>query len=278
VRLGFHISIAGGLRQAVPRAVEKKCTAFQIFTSAPSQWGRALITDDEALAFIAALKASQISEVFIHAIYLLNLASASEDLRNKSIANLADELRRAGQIGATGVIFHLGSAGKDGDPVKAREHVCGSLAEVRKLSKCETPLILENSAGAGALVGSTLDDVYSIINNSAAAEPMNFCLDTAHAFESGVPLHKAEGLEAAMSHPRIGERLRVVHANDSMTRFESHRDRHFHIGEGEIGREAFGRIVRHPRLRDVPLIMETPGDENDDRRNMETMLALTDGL
>ena len=270
-RLGFHVSIAGGLGEVVPRAVARGCTAFQIFTSSPSQWARKPIADADAAAFRKAVADAGIAPVVVHAIYLLNLSSPGEELRRKSVACLADELARAELLGAAGVIFHLGSVGADGDPAEGVARLARSLVEARKASGSRLPLILENSAGAGALVGGSLDQIAEIIDRAGGAEPVALCLDTAHAFGAGIPIHEKAGLDAALGHPVVEARLAVVHANDSNGDFNSRRDRHWHVGKGRIGPQAFKRIVTHPRLRDVPLIMETPGTEDDDKANMRAM-------
>lgn len=271
MKIGFHISIAGGFSEVVPRAVARGCTAFQIFTSSPSQWARKPIAEADAAAFREAVAAAGIAPVVVHAIYLLNLASPDEALREKGVACLADELGRAGQLGAMGVVFHLGSVGAGGDPDAGVARVARSLVEARRQSRSGVPLVLENSAGAGALIGGTLDQVAEIIAQAAGAEPMALCFDTAHAFGAGIAVHEKGGLEAALGHPLVKARLAVVHANDSIGEFNSHRDRHWHVGKGAIGAAAFKRIVTHPRLKDVPLIMETPGTEADDRANMKAM-------
>ena len=344
MRLGFHISIAGGFAQVVPRAKARGCTAFQVFTSSPSQWARKPIAAEDAAAFRQAVAEAGIDPVFVHAIYLLNLSSPNDVLRKKSIANLAEELGRAEQLGAVGVVFHLGSVGQSvhasigasskrtqheriqgpfalsptpargarepaetnsldiialssvpaklfvrstgGGPVSKGERpdiiagikrLARSLVEVRRRARSGLPLILENSAGAGSLVGGTLAELAEVIDRASGAEPMRLCFDTAHAFGAGIAVHTREGLDAAFGHPVIRERLAVIHANDSTGEFGGHRDRHWHVGKGRIGMDAFRRVVNHPLLKDVPLIMETPGNEADDRSNMRTMIRLLGG-
>ena len=273
-RLGFHISIAGGLSEVVPRAKARGCTAFQIFTSSPSQWARKPIAPEDAAAFRRAVADAGIAPVVVHAIYLLNLSSPSAELRAKSVACLADELKRAEQLGAMGVVFHLGSVGQGGDPAAGVRRLAQSLNEARARASCGLPLVLENSAGAGSLVGGTLDQIAEAVDRAGGAEPMALCLDTAHAFGAGIAVHEKDGLASALGHPLVQKRLAVVHANDSTGEFNCHRDRHWHVGRGSIGAAAFRRIVNHPRLRSVPLIMETPGTEADDKANMRAMKKL----
>jgi deoxyribonuclease-4 len=139
-------------------------------------------------------------------------------------------------------------------------------------------ILIENTAGQGTAIGRTYDEVAEIIACAEKDLPISACIDTAHSFEAGYAIHTAEGLTAAVKQldATIGiKKVRVIHANDSKTAFESHVDRHEHIGEGQIGAEAFKRIVRHPKLKDIPFICETPVDKpGDDVRNIQMMRKL----
>ena len=241
-RLGFHVSLAGGLAQLPPRAVYRHCTALQMFTSSPSQWTQPPLDPAAGRALAAILAGLDIRPHFVHALYLLNLASPDRALRRRSLRCLAR-----------------------------------SLEEARVRAGNAWPLLLENSAGAGGTVGSTLAEIAEILSLAPAAEPLRLCLDTAHAFAAGLPLHTPEGLEEVLTGVDAlpgGPRLALVHLNDSLHPFASRHDRHWHLGQGCIGRAALGRIVNHPRLREVSLIMETPGTAEDDRRNMRVLRRL----
>jgi deoxyribonuclease-4 len=271
---GFHVSIAGGIEKAVARAVDRGCTAFQIFTSSPSQWARRPLDKAESEAFRTAAAQAGIQKYFVHAIYLLNLASADEGLRAKSVSVLGEELVRADLLGASGVIFHLGSVGAGGDCSEGIRRVASSLEAARAASGRELPLVLENSAGAGGTIGAEPAHLEAIISKAGRAEPMAICLDTAHAFAAGIPIHTAAGLDELMARPFMDRRLAVLHTNDSLGGAGSRRDRHWHLGDGEIGMSALRRIVRHSRIRNLPMIMETPGTLDDDRRNMKTLITI----
>ncbi len=276
-RLGFHVSIAGGLLNLVPRALARHCTAVQMFTSSPSQWGRAPLDPREAMALRRALRQADIRPHFVHAIYLLNLASADRDLWRRSVRHLAEELQRAAMLGAAGVVFHLGSVGEGGRYDRGVRRVAKALAEVRERSQVSVPLILENSASAGYTVGGSLEQIAEIIALAPEAEPLRMCLDTAHAFAAGLPVHTEQGLEEVLGNLQrtVGQRrLRLIHANDSRYPFAARHDRHQHLGQGYLGREAFRRLLNHPRLKRLPFIMETPGTEEDDKRNMRTLRRL----
>ena len=269
-RAGFHISIAGGLAEVLPRARRRGCTALQMFTSSPSQWAVKPLDPLAGAALAESLALADIAPHFIHAIYLLNLVSPNRVLRAQSVRHLAEELRRAETVGAAGVIFHLGSVGAQGKLAVAVRRLAKSLTEVRARAGNAVPLILENTAGHGGSVGSAIESMAEAIA-TAEAEPLQVCLDTAHAFAAGWPIHTQEGLDATLNNLESGlglRRLALLHLNDSLFDFGAHRDRHWHLGRGMLGREALRRIVNHPRLSHLPLIMETPGTEEDDRRNM----------
>ncbi len=270
-RIGFHISIAGGLQNVPERAMRRGCTALQLFTQAPSQWKRRAISTVEIEKFKNELRRLDIKPWFIHAIYLLNLASSDEELHRKSTQHLAQELATASQIDAAGVIIHLGSVGRDGVKRDGISRVAAALVKARELSQSSIPLILENSAGSGGVMGSSFEDIASIMENAEPAEPLRLCFDTAHAFGSGMAIHNREGLKKVIKRldREIGmSRLALIHFNDSKEPFDSKKDRHWHIGDGFIGRAALLRIFNEERLQELPFIMETPGDERDDRCNM----------
>jgi deoxyribonuclease-4 len=273
-RAGFHVSIAGGLGEVLARARARRCTALQLFTTSPTQWAVRPLDPAEGRALAESLAAADITPHFVHAIYLLNLTSPDRVLRGKSVRHLAEELRRAELIGAAGVIFHLGSVGEHGRAARGAARLARSLCEVRQRAGCGVPLILENGAGAGRTLGAMPEQIAEALEASAAAEPLGLCVDTAHAWAAGWPMETPEGLEATLAQleATVGlRRLRLLHLNDSRYAFGTRHDRHWHLGQGYIGRATLERIVNHPRLSHLPLIMETPGTEADDRRNMRVL-------
>jgi deoxyribonuclease-4 len=277
MRLGFHVSIAGGLDRCIRRAVIRRCTALQMFTGAPVQWARAGFTDAEATAFADGLAERGIAPHFVHAKYLLNVSSPDPELRDKSVADLCEELAIARQLRAAGVIMHLGSVGAEGEIAEGIRRVARAVDVACEQVPDGPPIILENSAGQGNIVGAEFAQLAAIIDASECPERIRCCVDTAHAFGAGVPLHTAQGLEEtlALINATFGmDRLALLHVNDSKVPFASGRDRHWHIGRGEIGREGMGRIVNHPRLVHLPFIMETPGKESDDVTNMRRIRRL----
>ncbi len=271
MRLGFHVSIAGGLHKAVRRAVVRRCTTVQIFTGAPVQWARREITEAEAAEFARELAQRDIRPHFVHAKYLLNVASPDAALREKSVADLCEELAAADRLQAAGVILHLGSVGAEGSLQEGIPRVARAIDVASEHVADGPPLILENSAGQGNMVGGDFAQLAEIIAATQYPERVRCCVDTAHAFGAGIPIHTEAGLDRAIGDMKATfglERLALLHVNDSKVPFASGRDRHWHIGRGEIGREAMARIVNHPRLVHLPFIMETPGTEANDVTNM----------
>jgi len=279
MRFGFHVSISGGWQKTLQRAIQRRCTALQVFTSAPVQWARAPLDSDDARWFAETLAVLDIQPLFVHAIYLLNLATGDSGLWRKSRDHLAEELARAGRIGAEGVVLHLGSVGRRGQLQIGIKRVAKALDEA--LDRCDSPVkvLLENCAGQGNLVGSTPEQIGDIIDLSTHPQRLGVCIDTAHAFAQGYAIHAPGGLAAFLDtcENTFGlRRLQLIHANDSKTALGSRADRHGHIGKGEIGTAGFRTILNEPRLREMPFIMETPEQETWHQRDMRAIRRVVD--
>lgn len=277
MRLGFHVSVAGGLDHCVRAAVRRRCTTLQMFTGAPVQWARRPIDPREAGRFIERLSELDIAPHFVHAKYLLNVASPDRRLCERSLADLCTELSLAAMLGAAGVVLHLGSVGGEGSLAQGVRQVARAVDRACEHVPDGPPIILENSAGQGNVVGARFEELAEIIATTDYPERVRVCIDTAHAFGAGYPIHEAEGLEGALAEMDASfglDRLALLHVNDSLLPFASGRDRHWHLGRGEIGREALARIVNHPALVHLPFIMETPGTEADDVSNMRRIRRL----
>jgi deoxyribonuclease-4 len=278
VRVGVHTSIAGALENAAHHAHRIDCDTFQMFSANPRGWKSLEPTAEDCERFRAARAAHALTPVVIHDNYLINLASADSLIREKSVAAFRRELLRAVALGAEFLVTHPGSA-KGTTPARAVSTCVESLKEAaRGLALDGLTILIENTAGQGSVIGRTFEEVAEIIAEASRELPMGACIDTAHCFAAGYPLHTPRGLGETVRQldSTIGlAKVRVIHANDSKTAFASHADRHEHIGKGKIGAEAFRRIVRHPKLRAIPFICETPIDRpGDDRRNLRTMRRL----
>ena len=259
MRLGFHVPIAVSLERCLQEARRRRCQTLQVFTSAPVQWAPRPFDAGEAERCVTARRGFGIWPLFIHASYLLNLASPDVGLRRKSLRRLVTDLRFAQLWQAEGVVLHLGSGGATVRWATVLRRVARGLREA--LDQVEPPsrLILENSAGQGRIVGATPEELGEVMD-LAGCDRLGICLDTAHAFAAGHAVHEPEGLDELLERleSACGPRLCLVHANDSRHAFGSHRDRHWHIGQGQIGPGGWRAIMSSPRLADLPFIMETP--------------------
>jgi deoxyribonuclease-4 len=260
MRLGFHILIGGGLQYTIRDALLRRCQTLQIFASAPVQWQTRRADPDENAAFTADLRRYDLYPLFVHAPYLLNVASPDKALVKKSITRLVFDMRLAHDWGAEGVALHLGSGGPDTAPGDAVKRVATALKSVLQDTEAPTRLLLENSAGQGNIVGGTVAQLAEVVN-LLGRERVGLCLDTAHALAAGYAVHTQTGLDALLGEldARVGlDLLRLVHANDSLGALGSNRDRHWHIGQGQIGPTGWRVIMAHQKLRHLPFIMETP--------------------
>jgi deoxyribonuclease IV len=278
MRVGVHTSIAGAVENAAHHAHKIGCDTFQMFSANPRGWRTLDPSKEDCERFRAARAKYKLTPVVIHDNYLINMASADPVIRGKSTAAFRGELRRALALGADYLVTHPGSA-KDSNPAAAIKNCIESVKQAAKGLKLNGLMILiENTAGQGSVIGRTFEEVAEIVEGAGKHLPVGACIDTAHTFEAGYPIHTKKGLQETLEvlGRTVGfDKLKVIHANDSKTDFGSHADRHEHIGKGKIGREAFGRIVRHPKLRAIPFICETPIDRpGDDKRNIRMMRKL----
>lgn len=277
--VGVHTSIAGSLENAARRAGEIGCDTFQMFSANPRGWRTLDPTPQECECFRRERESRKLSPLVIHDNYLINLASADPEIRSKSVEAFRRELQRALALGADYLVAHPGSS-KDSSVSQAIAACVESLKQAASgLSLDGLTVLIENTAGQGSAIGRSFEEVAEMVSGAGKELPVGACIDTAHSFASGYSVHTAAGLSRTITELErtVGiKKVRVIHANDSKAAFDSHVDRHEHIGEGQIGAEAFGRIVRHPKLRGIPFICETPLDEpDDDRRNLAMMRKLS---
>jgi deoxyribonuclease-4 len=273
-RLGVHTSIAGGVHLSLERARELGCSTMQIFSHNPRQWHVGRISDKEVRQFRERRGLIDIEPLFIHTSYLINLAAIRPDILDKSVQLLVREMELADALGAEYVVLHTGSASKDsGD--NARRRASDAMRIVSGYRKWNARLLLENTAGERGDISSRIIDVAEIMNAVGSALVAGICLDTCHAFQAGYNLSREEGLDKIVKEieRHMGlERVKLIHLNDSKRAFNAGVDRHEHIGTGEIGKEGLERIIRHPSLKDIPLILETPkNSEEDDLRNLNVV-------
>lgn len=273
------MSIAGGLLEAVTRAQRLGCTTMQIFSRSPRGGTPPPITPETARQFDAARRAADIEPLAVHGPYIINLASPEPAMWARGAALYRDEYARTATLGAAYLVTHVGSHRGDGEEAglaRVAEAINRTLDGAG--SGVGPMVLLENTAGSGQGLGYRFEQLAVIRNAVSRRAAVGCCLDTAHLFAAGYAIHTAEGLERTIDefdHAVGLQHLKLIHLNDSKVPFDSHVDRHWHIGQGHIGLEAFRRIVTHRSLRDVPFILETPKTtELEDRRNLSTVRRL----
>ncbi len=268
MKLGKHVSIAGGLDKSVERAVNIGCNAVQIFVKNPRGWQGKKLTEEAQFDFKEARQEAALDPVVVHSTYLINIASPKEDLWQKSVAGLKDDYRRSDRLGADYLVFHPGSHTGSGRKAGI-EKIARGIDEVLQDVGGSTRLLLENVDGAGTKIGSSMEDLDKIISLSDFGSELGICIDTCHAYSYGYEVSKYDGLNRLLDDidKNIGlEALKVLHINDSVHELGSQKDEHAHIGEGEIGFEGFEQIINNEDIKDRPFILETPwfDDREDD--------------
>lgn len=276
-RLGVHTSIAGGVHLSLERARELGCNTLQLFSHNPRSWLVREIPGEYTEKFRELKTAYDINPVFIHTSYLINLASASGDLREKSASLLIREMDIADSLDADYVVLHTGSASRDDEEVGRRRAV-DALKTVSQVRSWRSKLLLENTAGEKGDISSRIRDLAEIMDGTDNLLIGGICLDTCHAFQAGYEISKKEGMSAMAREIErfIGfERIKLIHLNDSKRGFNSRVDRHEHIGCGSIGEGGLRRFINHPGFMNIPLILETPKkSEDDDPRNLKVVRGL----
>lgn len=280
-RIGIHCSTKGALENAALEARRLGANCLQIFSSSPRMW-RASIPDPARILEMAALRCqNNLFPLVIHASYLINLATIEPLIREKSIECFRGELERAVAIGAEFLVIHPGNYKGQTLHRGIAGFVLGTAEAAAGLETSGVTILLENTVGSGAQIGSRFEELRMIRDLLAREAPelkVGYCLDTCHLFASGFDITSEAGLESAMlqADAVLGlANVHLIHANDSKGGLNSKLDRHQNIGQGKIGLEAFRRLLRHPKLREKPFILETPVDEEgDDRRNVQALWAM----
>jgi deoxyribonuclease-4 len=264
IRLGAHMSVAGGMPRAVDRAIVHRCEAFQIFSKNANQWRGREVPRAEIREFRAKVKSAGLHPVVSHASYLINLASTVAPLRGQSLAAMGDEIDRAEALGLHGVVLHPGcyTAGSEATGLDLIADGLLELLAARRRGK--TMIILEHTAGQGTSLGATFEQIAYILARTKNHRRIGVCLDSCHLLASGYDIASAQGYAATFKlfEQLIGfDRLKVVHLIDSKRPLGSRVDRHEHIGQGLVGLEAFRRLVNDRRFEGLPMLLETPKTE-----------------
>jgi deoxyribonuclease-4 len=277
MRFGFHISIAGGFSKVVERAKVRGCETIQFFSRNPRGWRYGPLKLKEVGEFRASIQSSRLFPVFLHLPYLPNIASWNSKFYGRSIHSIIVDLKRAEQIGAQHLIIHVGHRMKSSEE-ESIEAVSQGINQAFEKVKNSITLLLENTAGQGTEIGYNFEHLRRILDGVHDRERIGICLDAAHCFEAGYDLSRKEGIESTLDSfdQTIGlKRLHLLHLNDSKTPLGSRKDRHWHIGEGYIGKEGFRYLINHPSIRGLPGILETPRkDTVEDLKNMKAIRSL----
>jgi deoxyribonuclease-4 len=269
LKVGAHVSVAGGVDNAPERQRGFGGNCGQIFTHSPQVWQDPDIGDEEGGAF----RENDLGPWVIHSSYLVNLCTPKEDLRAKSIDSMQKEVDAAEKLGIEYVNVHLGAhtgAGVEGG-------LANAASALDELSVPDSVTVLvESDAGSGTKLGGEFEHLARVL--AETEQGLEVCLDTAHAWAAGYDLSTPEAVEETVAEfdETVGlEKLAYIHLNDSKHGRGTNKDEHDHIGEGEIGREGMRAVVNHEGWRDVPFVLETPTDgEKDFAYNIETVLEL----
>ena len=274
------MSVAGGISQALDRAASVGSNAVQVFTKNNRQWKGPPINADDVARWNAEKPAQHIEASVSHASYLINMASPKDDLWEKSLLAYQDELERAHAYGIPHVVVHPGAHTGSG-PEAGIARIAAALNRVHEATPdyADTMTLLELMAGQGTTMGRNFNELHQIIDQVEDLSRVGICVDTCHAFAAGYDISTPDGYEATLEEldSELGlDALKVWHFNDSKGALDSHLDRHTHIGEGEIGADAFGFILNDARWDGIPMLLETPKKEDlkNNVRNLATLCSL----
>jgi deoxyribonuclease IV len=288
LRIGAHMSVAGGVSTAVDRAVLHGCESLQIFSRNANRWQAPPLDPSEVRRFRSRLEESGITPAVSHASYLINLAATEPGLRDQSIGALIDEIERAHTLGLLGVVLHPGTctAGSESDGLS---RIAAALrVSFAHRPEAPTMVLLEHTAGQGRTLGYRFEHLAHIIDRLDGSPRVGVCLDTCHLIASGYDIVSERGYQSTMGEFErvVGvERLKVFHGNDSKKPCASRVDRHEHIGDGCLGLEPFRRLMHDRRFEGLPMLIETAKTERLQRagviardpldtKNLETLRRL----
>lgn len=261
-KIGAHVSASGGVFNAPLNAQKEGLETFQMFTRSPQTFQCPPLPDENVAQFLENTRTLNFPTYYIHAPYLVNLASANNRTRHGSINMLKQELERGTKLKAQGVMFHTGSAASQPSREVAMVTAIKSINTILEGYTGSCKLLIENAAGSGSVLGCTFEEIGEMMKGIVNVKTkVGFCLDTQHAFGSGYDLRTKADVDALVKaiDKHIGlKKLAVVQVNDSKVEFNSKRDRHEHITNGHIGKAGFGYLINHPKLKHLDFVLETP--------------------
>ncbi len=267
----------GKIYEAVSRAQALGCNTMQIFSRNPRQWRQTELSSEDIKEFKNRVKKAKITPVFVHIPYSINLASADKELYNRSIEIYIQDINEAGLLEAEYLVTHMGSHKETGEK-EGLKRFSKALDIILAHTDKAVTVLLENTSGSGSWLGYKFEHQKIVLETIKNPKRVGICLDTCHAYTAGYDVATRKGLEETVAEIQnlIGlAKLKLIHLNDTQDKLASHRDRHAHIGEGNIGRAGFRRIVHHPKLKNIPFILETPKkSDEDDLKNLKIIRSL----
>ncbi|MEE2883142.1 MAG: deoxyribonuclease IV [Planctomycetota bacterium] len=275
--LGSHLSVSGGSWKAVREAQELDLQSLQIFTKNASRWIQRPIEQKEVHRFREEMEKWGPHPVTSHDSYLINLASPKEELFQKSIDGFSDEIERAELLGLDFLVMHPGAHVGSGVDVAIERIAAGMTECFRRVPHVKTRILLENTAGGGSTMGRSFEELRDLLDAIDTPERTGTCLDTCHMFAAGYELRTESGYQQTMKNldRTVGaRRVFALHLNDSKGDLGSHLDRHMHIGDGLIGRKGFEYIINDDRFGGIPKMLETPKENDMDRKNLALLKRL----
>jgi deoxyribonuclease-4 len=278
MQIGCHVSISGSIDKAIDNAIERECSAFQIFTRNPRGWHAKDLSDNDITNFRRKLKESKIDRfaTCAHMPYLPNLSTPKEDGFEKSVNTLISEVERCGKLGIPYLVTHLGSHLGTGEEEGIKQLVKG-LSKAGQ-TKNDVMILLENTAGHKNSVGSDFEQLAEIFNKLKPTNKFGICFDTCHAFVSGYDLRTEKSVKDTFTKfdDSVGlENLKILHLNDAKGEIGCNLDRHYHIGLGNIGEKGLAEVIKTANKKKIPIILETPIDDiRDDFENIRIVKEL----
>jgi len=276
--LGVHVSVEGKIYETVEVAHQLGCDTMQIFLRNPQRWRKDFLIPEDMDEFIRRRDKFGIKPLFIHIPYLINLASPEPGLYKDSIEAYIEDILEAFVLRADYIVTHMGSHKETSEEAGIKRLTDALNIILEKTKGAEVGILLENTSGSGSWLGYKFSHQKKILQGIKQKERVGLCLDTAHAFLAGYNIAEKEGLEAMLKEidELVGINLiKLIHLNDAKGELGSKHDRHDHIGKGTIGLEGMKRIINHPKLKNIPLILETPKKtETDDMMNLSLVRKL----
>jgi deoxyribonuclease-4 len=276
--LGLQVSIEGKIYEALERAKQLGCNTMQIFSRNPQRWRENFLEPKDIEEFNNRQDKFKIKPLFIHIPYLINLASPNPKLYEVSIEAYIEDILEAHTLRADYIVTHMGSHKDTSEEAGLKRFTSALNIILERTKNTNVGILLENTAGSGSWLGYKFSHQRTIIQGLNHRERIGLCLDTAHAYLAGYDIAGEDGLNELLGgiDKLVGINLiKVIHLNDAKDKLGSKRDRHEHIGKGKIGLEGIKRIINHPKLKDIPFILETPKkNDEDDRMNLNTVRKL----